>query len=213
MESSFIPLPREFYLRGANTVAPELLGKLLVCRSPVGVTAGRIVEVESYLGWCDKGAHSYPRRRTERTEIQFGPGGYAYIYRIYGMHACFNIVTNTSEYPEAILIRALEPVEGITLMQKRRQREDRKELCNGPGKLCEAMGITIKDYGADLCGQELFVAPFEETCRSDILVSPRINIDYAAECRDYLWRYYLKDNPYVSKVPKRYRDRENPWEG
>lgn len=211
MESSLIPLSREFYLQGANTVAPALLGKLLVHRSPEGVTAGRIVEVESYLGWCDKGAHSYLNRRTERTEIQFGPGGFAYIYRIYGMHACFNIVTNTSEYPEAVLIRALEPVEGIALMQKRRQREDRKELCNGPGKLCEAMGITISDYGADLCGEKLFLAPFEEVDPADILVSPRINIDYAEECRDYLWRYYLKDNPYVSKVSKRYRDGQRPW--
>jgi len=107
-------------LRDANAVAPELLGKLLVHRSVAGVTSGIIVEVESYIGPFDKGAHSYLNRRTERTEIQFGLGGYAYIYAIYGMHFCFNIVTNIKEKPEVVLVRALEPVEGLELMRQRR---------------------------------------------------------------------------------------------
>lgn len=199
------PLARGFYLRDANQVAPELLGKLLVHRSAAGVTAGMIVEVESYSGLFDKGAHSYANKRTERTEIQFGPGGFAYIYAIYGMHYCFNVVTNRAEIPEVVLIRALEPVDGLELMHERRHTENDIDLCNGPGKLCQAMGITKAQYGRDLCGGELFLAPLRHIDKSQIMVSPRINIDYAEECKDYLWRYFLQDNRYVSKVAKRYR--------
>ena len=199
------PLVRDFYLRDANQVAPELLGKLLVHRSAAGVTAGMIVEVESYIGLFDKGAHSYANKRTERTEIQFGPGGFAYIYAIYGMHYCFNVVTNRAEIPEVVLIRALEPVDGLELMHERRHTENDIDLCNGPGKLCQAMGITKAQYGRDLCGGELFLAPLRHIDKSQIMVSPRINIDYAEECKDYLWRYFLQDNRYVSKVAKRYR--------
>ena len=103
-------LPREFYQRDANLVAPELLGKLLVSESPEGRTAGMIVEVEAYKGSCDKGAHSFKNKRTERTKIQFGPGGFAYVFRIYGLHSCFNVVTNDEEVPDVVLVLALEPV-------------------------------------------------------------------------------------------------------
>lgn len=205
------PLERDFYLRDANTVAPELLGKLLVHRTKEGVTAGIIVEAEAYVGSCDKGAHSYPNKRTERTKIQFGPGGYAYIYSIYGMHSCFNVVTSVSEKPEAVLIRALEPVLGIELMQKRRNTSDLLELCNGPGKLCEAMGITKAQYGFDLCGSDLYIEMPPHAEEKKIMMSPRINIDYAEECKDYMWRYFIKDNRYVSKVSKRYRDLEKDY--
>lgn len=207
----FAPLPRTFYLRDANTVAPELLGKLLVHRSPEGVTAGIIVEVESYIGSCDKGAHSYLNKRTARTEIQFGQGGYAYIYTIYGLHACFNIVTNHADSPEVVLVRALEPVTGIDLMRQRRHTDKPGALCNGPGKLCQAMAITKALYGCDLCGTELYIEPFQRVEPDRIMVSPRINIDYAEECTEYLWRYFIAGNPYVSTVPKRYRERQEPY--
>lgn len=199
-----VPLTREFYLRDANVVAPELLGKKLVHHSDEGVTSGIIVEVESYIGPYDKGSHAYQNKRTDRTEIQFGPGGYAYIYAIYGMYFCFNVVTNINEKPEVVLVRALEPVDGIELMQQRRSTKKHSDLCNGPGKLCMAMGITKKQYGFDLCNSELYLEPFVYVEKSSIMVSPRINIDYAGECKDYLWRYYIKDNPHVSKVKKRY---------
>lgn len=200
-------LPREFYLKTAEQVAPELLGKLLVHETAEGKTAGMIVEVEAYDGTRDKGAHSYPYKRTARTEIQFGPGGYAYIYQIYGMHTCFNVVTGGPEQPQAVLVRALEPVEGLELMEKRRGTARKWDLCDGPGKLSKAMGITKAQYGLDLLGGELYLEPFREIDPADILVSPRINIDYAEECRDYLWRFFLKGNPFVSKVPGRYESK------
>lgn len=205
------PLARDFYLRDANTVAPELLGKLLVHHSASGITSGIIVEAESYVGPFDKGSHSYLNKRTERTEIQFGLGGYAYIYTIYGMHFCFNVVTNTIEKPEVVLIRALEPVDGQDLMCQRRNTDHGIDLCNGPGKLCQAMDITKELYGCDLCGDKLYLMPFQHIEKKQIMVSPRINIDYADECRDYLWRYFIQDNPYVSKVAKRYREQKKPY--
>lgn len=211
MKSAAKPLSREFYLRDVNLVAPELLGKLLVHRSKEGVTAGMIVEVETYSGSCDKGSHAYQNKRTPRTEIQFGPGGFAYVYAIYGMHWCFNVVTGTENQPDVVFIRALEPVDGIELMQRRRGIENRLELCSGPGKLCKAMGITKEEYGLDLCGTELFLTPCAQIDQSRIMVSPRINIDYAEECKDYLWRYYIKDDPYVSKVAKRFREKEQGY--
>ena len=199
-------LQREFYLRNANLVAPDLLGKLLVHRSQEGITSGFIVEVEAYMGYNDKGAHTYLNKRTPRTEIQFGLGGYAYIYLIYGMYSCFNVVANERDKPEAVLVRALEPFEGINLMQKRRNKNDLIELCNGPGKLCTALNITRENYGADLCGDNLYIEDRPKIPNEKISVSPRINIDYAEECKDYFWRYYINDNCYVSKVPQRYKN-------
>lgn len=198
-------LPREFYMRDANTVARALLGKLLVHQSPEGLAAGMIVETEAYVGPEDDGAHSYGGRRTARTEIQFGPGGYAYVFGIYGMHNCFNTVCAGEDKPEVVLVRALEPVEGVELMEKRRGSQRLTELCSGPGKLCAALGITKEQYGLDLCGDRLFITDYKTFSAEQIRTSARINIDYAEKCRDYPWRYFLADNPHVSKVPKRYR--------
>lgn len=205
-------MQREFYLRGANTVAPELLGKLLVHKTQEGITSGIIVEVESYIGPDDKGAHSYANKRTPRTEVQYGSGGYAYVYAIYGMHSCFNVVVNAEMKPEVVLIRALEPVDGAGLMEQRRGTKDKVLLCNGPGKLCAAMAITKEQYGMDLCGSELYIKPYLEIGETQILVSPRINIDYAEECKDYLWRYFIKGNRYVSKAAKKYREQCCPYQ-
>lgn len=197
-------LTREFYLRDTELVAQELLGKLLIHKTEEGTAAGMIVEVESYLGPEDKGAHSYGNRKSERTRIQYGPGGYAYVFAIYGMHWCLNAVTNGPGKPEVVLVRALEPVEGIELMKSRRGTQKQIDLCNGPGKLCQALGITKAQYGADLCGDELYILEHRSFSDEEIGVSPRINIDYAQEWKDRLWRYYVKGNAYVSKVPKRY---------
>lgn len=213
-------LMRDFYLQDACAVAEKLLGKLLVHRTREGISAGMIVEAEAYAGPEDKGAHSYGGRRSARTEVMFGEGGHAYIYLIYGMYHCFNVVTNVAGKPEAVLIRALEPVEGAELMKKRLAERrasagssgssfKEKTLCSGPGKLCVAMGLSKENYGQDLCGADsdnaLYIEDFQSAGREAIFVSPRINIDYAEEYRDVLWRYYIKDNPCVSKASGKYR--------
>jgi DNA-3-methyladenine glycosylase len=178
-------------------VAPDLLGLVLVHNTKAGITKGRIVEAEAYMGNIDPAAHSY-NNRSSRTEIQFGEGGYAYIYMIYGMHYCMNIVTNVIQKSEAILLRALEPVEGIKLMEHRRKTDKRLNLCSGPGKLCTAMGITKENYGMDLCGEQLYLEHPETIETFDIIASRRINIDYAGEAKDYLWRYTVKGSKYIS---------------
>lgn len=198
-------LPREFYNRDGLIVAKELLGKLLVRRTEEGVTKGRIVEVEAYMGAEDKAAHSYGNLRSQRTRIQYGEGGFAYIYLIYGMYNCLNIVANQKEIPHVALIRALEPVEGLELMQKRRNTDKLKLLCNGPGKLCQAMGITRELYGEDLCGNALYLEEAKPLSAKDIVKSKRINIDYAEEARDYLWRFTIRDDPFVS-VPVKQKE-------
>lgn len=190
-------LQREFYLRGGLEVAKDLIGKKLVHHSAAGVTAGIIVEVEAYLGKIDAAAHSY-KGRTARTEITFGAGGFTYIYLIYGKNICMNVVANVAEIPDAILIRALQPVEGINLMIERRQKNNLRELCNGPGKLTQAMAITKNHYGADLCGNELFIET-AEIFQPEIIATKRINVNYAGDAANFLWRFIQKNNPYVSK--------------
>lgn len=182
-------LEREFYIRDVNIIARDLIGKLLVHESNQGLTSGYIIETEAYKGPEDKAAHTYNNRRTKRTEIQFHEGGYAYVYMIYGMYYCFNITVNIASRPEAVLIRALEPHEGIEIMKRRRRTESLRNLCNGPGKLCCAMGITKEHYGIDLCGDELYLLDDERPV-PEIKTSPRINIDYAEEYVPLEWRYY-----------------------
>ena len=121
------------------------------------------------------------------------------------MHNCFHAVCAGVGKPEVVLVRALEPVEGIALMEKRRGSQSLTGLCSGPGKLCAALNITKAQYGLDLCGGELFITEYKTIAADKIRTSPRINIDYAEKCRDYPWRYFLADDPHVSKVPKRYR--------
>ena len=198
-------LKSEFFLEPTLKVASQLLGKLLLHETPEGTAAGMIVETEAYIGPSDDGAHSYGGRRTDRTEIQFGPGGFAYVFPIYGMYNCFNAVCAPEEKPEVVLIRALEPVSGIELMKKRRGRDNPEDLCSGPGKLCDALKITREEYGLSLCESSLRIENYREFENSEILVSPRINIDYAEKCRDYPWRFFVKDNPCVSKVNKRFK--------
>lgn len=190
-------LTRDFYTNDACTVARNLIGKILVHNSPEGTTSGIIVEAEAYCGPEDKAAHSYNNKRTKRTEIMFHAGGFAYVYVIYGIHCCFNITANIPGKPEAVLIRALEPLAGENLMFQRRNTSW-ENLCNGPGKLCAAMGITRELYGADLCGDCLYVV--EGVNKYNVIASERVNIDYAEECRSFLWRYYAEGSIFVSRV-------------
>ena len=200
-------LSRDFYMRPALRTAPELLGKLLVHETAEGLTAGMITEVEAYVGPRDDGAHSFGGRRTERTAVQYGPGGYAYVFGIYGMHWCFNVVTAPEDRPEVVLVRALEPVKGIELMRKRRGKDDLKQLCSGPGKLCQALGISKAQYGLDLCAGPLYIEDYQSIPPEQIALSPRVNIDYAEKYKDRLWRFYIRESRFVSRVPGRFAAR------
>jgi DNA-3-methyladenine glycosylase len=194
-------LPREFYTR-ANVlqVARELLGKLLVVPARDGKrVSGRIVEVEAYRGPRDRAAHSYGGRRTRRTEPMYGIGGTAYVFFVYGMYYQFNVVTNVTDRPHAVLIRALEPVEGIELMRKRRHGQPDHNLTNGPGKLCIALGINRALDGADLLRNRVWLEEAEKIPRSQIMSGPRVGIDYAEEWKDKPWRFWIRDNAYVSR--------------
>ena len=195
-------LNRDFYLRSGLVVAHDLIGMQLVHHCPEGITKGIIVEAEAYLGPHDAASHAYNGLNTERTAIQFGIGGYSYIYTIYGLHICMNVVANQMNYPEVVLIRALQPTVGIELMQRRRQKKLIRELCNGPGKLSQAMGITKSHYGVDLCGNELFIETVDDVFPI-VSVTKRINIDYAGEAANYLWRFILRDSKYISVPPRR----------
>jgi len=185
-------LDREFYERDTLIVANELLGKILVHNSPDGITKGIIVEVEAYCGHNDEACHSYKKnKRSGRTNVMYYCGGYAYVYLIYGMYSCFNVVSNAADIPEAVLIRAIEPLEGIELMKHRRNTDKMKNLCDGPGKLCKAMAIDKNCYGLDLCGDILYIEEGENIVPEDILPTKRINIDYAGAAKDYLWRFVI----------------------
>jgi DNA-3-methyladenine glycosylase len=194
-------LDREFYLTGAVETARNLLGMTLVRRSPEGTASGVIVETEAYAGHSDAACHSYKRNApsgSHRTNVMFGPGGYAYVYFIYGMHRCFNVVANLPGNPDAVLIRALEPREGVELMMARRGVSDVKNLCNGPGKLCQALGITMDDYGADLRGDELFITLGERVPDEGVAATPRINVDYSGEARDFPYRFVARASKFLS---------------
>lgn len=194
------PLPRAFYLRDTHEVAKDLLGKELVHLTPEGPSGGLIVEAEAYLGPDDPAAHSYRGRRSGRTAIQYGPGGMAYVFLIYGMYPCFNVVTREKGRPEVVLVRALQPSLGLDLMRVRRGVMPEHKLANGPGKLCRALGITLADYGRDLTDSPLFIRPAETPLEAPIEASKRVHIDYAGPAADYLWRYAFVGHPCVSKA-------------
>ena len=193
------PLPRSFYDRDTELVARELLGAILWCASPDGVAAGRIVETEAYLGEHDGACHAVAGL-TQRTRWLYGPPGIAYVYFIYGVHWCFNAVTRREGLPSAVLVRALEPVDGLPLMRRRRgdPAHDRN-LTNGPGKLCSALAITGAFSGARLDRPPLSILRGTEIPDADVGVSTRIGITRAA---DWPLRWYIKENKFVSRAPR-----------
>jgi len=195
-------LAREFYLRpDVLTVARDLLGKLLVVPDSNGErVSGKIVEVEAYRGPEDRASHAYGGRRTKRTETMYGAGGVAYVYFVYGMYYQFNVVSGVADVPHAILVRALEPVDGIELMRTRRHGHADHNLTNGPGKLCIAMGIDRQLNGADLCGDRVWLEDFETVSPRRVARGPRIGIDYAQEWIDKPWRFWIRDNRFVSRI-------------
>lgn len=192
-----------FFTRDAIKISKELLGKKLVHKTKEGQTSGMIVETEAYKGPEDKASHAYGNLKTERTKAQFLDGGHAYIYLIYGMYYCFNIVVSEKDKPEAVLVRALEPLERIDIMKKRRRIENLEKnetnLTNGPSKLCEAMKLTKKENEIDLCSSNtLYLTKYKEIPENRIIQTKRINVDYAEEAKNYPWRFYIKDNKFIS---------------
>lgn len=193
-------LPREFYTRlDVLTVARELLGRRLVVPARGGRrVAGRIVETEAYRGPEDRASHAYGGRRTRRTETMYGIGGTAYVYFVYGMYHQFNVVTAPDEVPHAVLVRALEPLEGLPLMRRRRGTKDHG-LTSGPGKLCIALGIDRRLDAADLLGDRVFLEEGEAVPDAAVAAGPRIGIDYAGAWARRPWRFWIDGSPFVSR--------------
>lgn len=181
-------------------IARELIGKIIVTRFNGMLTTGRIVETEAYAGVIDKASHAYGGRRTKRTEVMFGAGGNAYVYLCYGIHHLFNVVTNRENIPHAILVRAVEPLEGVDIMLQRtgKKRID-YTLTKGPGNVSKALGILTNHTGHSLLSDELFITSDGYTPPDNLIAaSPRIGVDYAAEDAQLPYRFTLHGNPYVS---------------
>jgi DNA-3-methyladenine glycosylase len=193
-------LKESFYRQDTMTVARELLGKILVHESREGMTTGRIVETEAYRGPEDQAAHSSGGRRTVRTEVMFGQKGHAYVYFIYGLYYCFNVISgNVPVKPEAVLIRALEPVAGVEIMEKRRGQQVKvANLTNGPSKLCMAMGISKAQNKFDLTAPPLYIEGASLVPKDDIVETIRIGVDYSGEWKNKPWRFYIRNNRFVS---------------
>lgn len=193
-------LQREFYNRDTLIVAKELLGKILVHVVGGLQLKAIITEVEAYTGINDKACHTYGGKRTPRTEVMWGKEGYAYVYVIYGMYNCLNVVTEEDGNPCAVLIRGVIPTNNIELMSKYRYNKEYNELSNyqiknfsnGPGKLCKALSINKSHNGIDLLGNELYICEGIKVRENDIIYGKRINIDYAEEAKDYLFNLKIK---------------------
>jgi DNA-3-methyladenine glycosylase len=195
------PLPAKFYDRETEQVARDLLGAVLRCTTNDGVASGRIVETEAYLGEHDLACHA-AAGHTARTRWLYGEPGTAYVYFIYGVHWCFNAVTRAVGFPSAVLVRALEPMEGVDLMRERREVAHDRDLANGPGKLCEALGITGALNGLSLRTPPIEILRGAPVPDSQVLVTARIGITKSA---DWPLRWLVKNNPYVSKTPRHLR--------
>ena len=195
-------LPQTFYLRSnVLQVARDLLGKIIVTRFEEGLTSGTITEVEAYVGATDRASHAYNHRKTTRTSVMYASGGTAYVYLCYGIHHLFNVVTNQIGIPHAVLIRAVEPLEGIAIMLERRKKiKPAFALTAGPGAAAQALGIKTMHTGCSLLSDTIWL----EDCgikisRSKIVSGPRIGVDYAGDDAKLPYRFYVKGNLWVSR--------------
>lgn len=194
-------IQKSFYVReDVLEVAKELLGKILVTNFDGQLTSARIVETEAYAGVIDKASHAWNGRRTNRTEIMYAPGGTAYVYLCYGIHHLFNVVTNKTDIPHAILIRGAEPLKGIDIMLRRSGKKNADyTLTRGPGNVAKALGIFTKHSGLSLLNDEIYIAndgyKLSETI---ITATPRIGVDYAGEDAQLPYRFIISDSKYVS---------------
>ncbi len=194
-------LTRQFYIRPDTLrIASDLLGKMIVVPDEDGSrVSGMIVETEAYLGTIDRAAHSYGGRRTPRNEVVYGKGGQVYVFLVYGLYYQCNVVCGEVDTPHAILLRAVEPIEGIEKMRERRGEMNDRNLTSGPGKLCIALGIDRGCNGEDLLGDRIWFEDYQTFKKSQIADGKRIGIDYAGEDTEKPWRFWVKDNAYVSK--------------
>lgn len=198
---SWNKLTRDFYERNdVLLISKELIGKVLVTRFEGKLTAGRIVETEAYNGVDDKASHAWNNRRTNRTEVMYAPGGVAYIYLCYGIHHLFNVVTNAQDIPHAVLIRGVEPLEGIEIMLERTGKSKAGfDLTRGPGNVSKALGIRTTHTGYSLLSDEIFISDDQHIFKpADIVATPRIGVDYAGEDALLPYRFMVKNNLYVS---------------
>ena len=193
------PLSSLFFQKPTLELAKSLLGCILIKETIEGVTSGYIVETEAYMGPEDRAAHSFGNRRTKRTEIMFGEAGLVYTYTMH-THTLVNVVSGPIEKPEAVLIRAIEPLSGLEWMKDRRDTDNMNNLTNGPGKLTKALGITMDDYGHSFSKPPLYITAgmFPE----HISVGPRVGIGNTGEARDYPWRFWITGNTFVSRHKK-----------
>ena len=201
-------LEKDFFKQGALDLAKDLLGKILVRECDGRILKGKIVETEAYIGEIDKASHAYNGRRTERTEPLFREGGIAYVYFIYGKYFCFNVISGIENKGEGVLIRAIEPLNEFDYLAEKRFNQNydeltkakEKALTNGPSKLCLAYSIDKSDNYKKLYEKgNLYIEDNYEDNLFEIVESKRIGIDYAEEAIDFLWRFYIKDNNFVSK--------------
>ena len=211
-------MDKKFFQQDGINLAKSILGKYLIRKYDEKIIVSKIVETESYMGVEDKAAHVYGDKKTERTKPLYLDGGHIYVYLIYGMYYCFNISSNKEYIPECVLIRAIEPIEGIDEISYNRYKKDyndlssyqKRNITNGPGKLCMALNITKDLNLKSILGNELYISDYyyknnEKIYADDnfeIEIDKRINIDYAEEAKDYPWRFYIKDNKYVSVIKK-----------
>lgn len=202
-------LNKDFFNRDTLIVAKELLGKILVRKIDGVILKGKIVETEAYVGAIDKASHAYGGKRTNRTETLYAEPGTVYVFSIYGMYYCLNLISEEKDVAAGVLIRGIEPLEGIEKMSQLRYKKNYEELSNyekknfsnGPSKLCMALGIDKRDNCINsISSEELYVE--EDLLNKEvfsIVEAKRIGIDYAEEAKDFLWRFYIKDNKFVSK--------------
>jgi DNA-3-methyladenine glycosylase len=203
MAHTFTRISESFFLRSDTVrVARDLLGKLLVVPAPDGArVSGMIVETEAYMGVDDKAAHSYGGRRTARNEITYAEGGHVYVFFVYGMYYQLNLVTGAADHAHVVLIRGLEPVEGIEIMRHRRGKMPDTNLTSGPGKLTIALGVDRSFNGEHLSGDRIWVEDYKNFTKTEIAAGPRVGIDYAEEFIEMPWRFWIKGNQYVSRAP------------
>ena len=195
-----LKLNLDFYLQNdVIKVSKNLLGKFLMTNINGQITGGMIVETEAYAGIIDKASHAYNNRRTNRTKYLYKNGGIAYIYICYGIHCLFNLVTNTINNPHAVLIRAIQPTDGIDLITKRRENRKNYYLTNGPGSLTKALGIKLSHNGLSLLEKKIWIETRNITIdKKNIIASPRVGINYAQEYINKPWRFRMKNNPWCS---------------
>jgi DNA-3-methyladenine glycosylase len=199
-------LPLQFYQRpDVIIIARELIGKMIITNIDGLTTAGRIVETEAYIGLTDKASHSFGGKRTARNEHMYAPAGVAYVYICYGMHHLFNVVTNKKDVPDAVLIRAVEPVSGIDVMLKRTGKKVLDNtLTKGPGNAAKALGISKVHSGTNLLGKEIWIADDDFDLRDEgIGTSKRIGVESAGAAAHYLYRFFLRGNRFVSSYPNK----------